>query len=147
MKRIWLKLKIWKRLFKKIGANTIISNNIIVYNPENIEIGHDCVLNEHVMLNGGTSIIIGDYVHISPFCIINTGALDYKKKMAERVHSYKPVVIASGVWLGSNAIINPGVTIGENSVIGAGAVVTADIPANSLAAGVPARVIKNIDQD
>lgn len=141
------KLKLWKRLFKRIGEHTIIANSIIVYHPENIEIGNHTIINEYALLNGGAVIKIGDYVHVSSFCVINTSGLDYHKILADRTHIYQPVIIEDGVWLGSNAIINPGVTIGKNSVIGAGAVVTADIPANSLAVGIPARVIKQINQN
>ena len=56
---------------------------------------------------------------------------------------YKPIVIKDGAHIGIGAIIMPGVTIGEGAVIGAGAVVTKDIPAYSIAVGVPARVIKD----
>ena len=56
----------------------------------------------------------------------------------------KPVIIKDGVWIGMNCIILKGVTIGENSIIGAGSVVTHDIPANVIAAGVPARKIKDL---
>ena len=49
------------------------------------------------------------------------------------------------MWLGGSVVVCPGVTIGENSIIGAGTVVTRDIPANSIAVGNPARVIKNLD--
>ena len=56
---------------------------------------------------------------------------------------FKPIVIKDGAHIGIGAIIMPGVTIGEGAVIGAGAVVTHDIPAYSVAVGVPARVIKN----
>lgn len=58
-----------------------------------------------------------------------------------------PVNIGNDVWIGANVVILPGVTIGNNVVIGAGAVVTKDIPDNSLAVGVPARVIKSIEND
>lgn len=54
----------------------------------------------------------------------------------------KPVIIGNNVEIGSNAVVLPGVTIGDNSTIGAGAVVINDIPANSVAVGVPAKVIK-----
>lgn len=53
----------------------------------------------------------------------------------------KPVIIGNNVEIGSNAVILPGATIGDNSTIGAGAVVLADIPANSIVAGVPAKLI------
>ena len=55
-----------------------------------------------------------------------------------------PIVLGKNVWVGSNATILQGVTIGDNSVIGAGAVVTGDIPANTVAVGVPAKVVRDI---
>lgn len=55
-----------------------------------------------------------------------------------------PITIEDNVWLGGGAIILAGVTIGENSIIGAGAVVTRDIPANVVAVGNPAKVIRNL---
>ena len=55
--------------------------------------------------------------------------------------------IGNDVWLGANVTILPGVTIGDNVIVGAGAVVTKDIPDNSLALGVPARVVKEIEND
>jgi hypothetical protein len=57
------------------------------------------------------------------------------------------VVLEENVWVGDSAIVCKGVTIGKNSIIGAGAVVTSDIPANVVAAGNPARVIKSLDPD
>ncbi len=58
----------------------------------------------------------------------------------------KPIVLGDNVYLGNNVIILPGVTIGNNVVIGAGSVVAKDIPDNSVAVGVPAKVIKSIDE-
>ena len=58
-----------------------------------------------------------------------------------------PVTIGHDCWIGANVVICPGVTVGENCVIGAGSVVTRDIPANSFAAGNPARVIRTITDD
>ena len=58
-----------------------------------------------------------------------------------------PITIKDGCWICSGAIICGGVTIGENSVVAAGAVVTRDVPSNSLIAGVPAKVIRKIDED
>ena len=55
-----------------------------------------------------------------------------------------PVKLGRRVWVGSHATILPGVTVGDNAVIAAGAVVTKDVPANAVAAGVPAKVVKKI---
>ena len=56
-----------------------------------------------------------------------------------------PVIIKKNVWIGEGVVIMPNVTIGENSIIGANSVVTKDIPANCVVAGIPARIIKNIN--
>lgn len=144
IKKIFIKLKWWKMVFKKLGSDSFIARTVLIYCPENLEVGDNSTINEYVMLNARALLVIGDNVHISPFVIINTGGLDYKKILNERTHIEKPVIIEDGVWIGSGAIINPGVKIGKNSVIGAGAVVTSDIPENSIATGVPARANKSI---
>lgn len=145
-KKIMMKLRLWRYLFKKIGKDVFIAKSVIIYRPENIKVGNNVVINEGVLLNARASIEIGHYVHISPYVIINTGGLDYRKVMAERAHFDEPVAIEDGVWVGSGAIINPGIAIGKNSVIGAGAVVVSDIPADSVAVGVPAKVVKKINE-
>jgi maltose O-acetyltransferase len=61
--------------------------------------------------------------------------------------SGEPVKIADNVWLGSGVIVCPGVRIGEDTVVGAGAVVTRDLPTGVVAAGVPARVVRDIGGD
>lgn len=131
-------------LFGSFGKETFVYGKIYVYHPLNISIGKNASLNEGVLLNARDKIIIGDFVHISPFCLINTGGLDYNKKMGDRGHIKKEVIIEDGVWLGSGVIVNPGVKIGRNSVVGAGSVVSRDIPENSVAVGVPAKVIKTL---
>jgi acetyltransferase-like isoleucine patch superfamily enzyme len=57
----------------------------------------------------------------------------------------KSIHIGKNVWLGAGAIILPGVTVGENSIVAAGAVVTKDVPSNTIVGGVPAKFIKKID--
>ena len=64
----------------------------------------------------------------------------------EQADYFGPISIGNNVFIGNNVIILPGVTVGDNVVIGAGAVVTKNIPSNSVCAGVPARVIKTIDE-
>ena len=58
----------------------------------------------------------------------------------------EPITIGDNVWLGGGAIVLPGVTIGDNTVVGAGAVVTRDLPADVVAVGNPARVVRRLDE-
>lgn len=57
----------------------------------------------------------------------------------------QPVTLEDGVWVGARVIILPGVTIGQGAIIGAGSVVTRDVPARTIAAGNPARIIRTLD--
>lgn len=61
------------------------------------------------------------------------------------VHHIAPIVIGRDVWIGSGAILLPGVHVGDGAVVAAGAVVRADVPARTIVAGVPARIIKKVD--
>lgn len=90
-------------------------------------------------------ITIGSDVQIGPNVqlLTPTHPLDPERRRA-KLEAAEPIVIEDNVWLGGGAIVLPGVTIGENSVIGAGAVVTKDVPANVVAVGNPARVIRSL---
>ncbi len=90
-------------------------------------------------------IRIGDDVLIGPNVqlLTPTHPIDLEPRRA-KWEAALPITIGDNVWIGGMAVICPGVTIGENSVIGAGAVVTKDIPANVVAAGNPARVIRSV---
>lgn len=94
------------------------------------------------------SITIGSYVNIGANCIIMDGDIhniDWQLRRKDRntsiPYKHKPIIIEDDVWLGANTIVLKGVTIGARSIIGAGSVVTKDIPADSIAAGSPCRVV------
>ncbi|MDY2640477.1 MAG: DapH/DapD/GlmU-related protein, partial [Ligilactobacillus salivarius] len=89
---------------------------------------------------------IGNNVNIAPKVgIYTTIYLDDPKLRKQHYLSAAPIIIEDGVWIGGHAVIGAGVTVGKNSIIGAGSVVTGDIPANSVAVGNPARVIRKIN--
>lgn len=101
---------------------------------------------DYTMIDVHSKLEIGENTLIAPFCYIT----DYDHVTKDRdkpikVQGYKSAVIEIGknVWIGAKTVILKGVTIGNNSVVGAGSVVTRDVPANSVAVGSPARVIKN----
>jgi acetyltransferase-like isoleucine patch superfamily enzyme len=92
-------------------------------------------------------ITIGSNVHITDgvkFITHDGGTLLYRKKIPD-LEITKPIIVGDNVYIGNNVIILPGVVVGNNVVIGAGAVVTKSIPDNSVAVGVPARIIKTAD--
>lgn len=110
---------------------------------KNITVGEGVFINAccHFQDHGGIKIGDGSQIgHNVVFATLNHFIEAEKRKMTYSA----PIVLGKNVWVGSNATILQGVTIGDNSVIGAGAVVAQDIPANAVAVGVPARVIKRI---
>lgn len=141
---VFLRYSYWKLFIGEIGTNVRFYGKIKFIKPYNISIGDDCTFNEGVILNATTEIFIGNNVSISSGVTILTAGLLYEQY--PKKHFFREVIIKNGVWIGSNATILPGVTIGSNSVIGAGAVVTKDIPSNSVAVGVPAKVIKTLER-
>jgi maltose O-acetyltransferase len=91
------------------------------------------------------TITIGDDVQIGPNVQLLTPTHPIEAEpRRNKLEGAQPITIGDNVWLGAGAIILPGVTIGENTVVGAGAVVTKNLPANVVAVGNPARVIRTL---
>jgi maltose O-acetyltransferase len=90
-------------------------------------------------------ITIGEDVQIGPGVqlLTPTHPLEAEPRR-KKYEAAKPITIGNNVWLGGGVIVCPGVTIGDNTVVGAGAVVTKDLPANVLAVGNPARVVRQL---
>jgi acetyltransferase-like isoleucine patch superfamily enzyme len=113
-----------------VGARTIFGHHCTIGAKESVRIGPDCLIAEMV------SVRDSDHAMASR-------DLPYR----EQGHVTAPVVLGRNVWLGSKVVVARGVHIGDNAVVGAGAVVTRDIPANALAVGVPARVVRQLDRE
>lgn len=96
----------------------------------------------------GANITLGDHVFVGPSTGFYTThhPLDYTRRN-RGLEKASPIKVGNNVWIGANVNIMPGISIGDGCVIASGSVVTRDIPANSLAAGVPCRVIRTIDQE
>ena len=138
----------------RVGQNSIIMHGAIlhVYNFRNlpsagIVIGRDSLVGEYSVIRGQGGVTIGDRVYTSPFTqilAVNHVFNDPTRSFTEQGITAQGIVIEDDVWIGAGAIITDGVRIGKGSVIAAGAVVTRDVPAHTLAAGIPARPIKDI---
>ncbi|MGZ8537628.1 MAG: DapH/DapD/GlmU-related protein [Flavisolibacter sp.] len=104
---------------------------------KNVFINHACSFLDMGGITIEDDVLIGPKVNL----ITENHPLDPSDRQALML---KPIIIKRNAWIGAAAIILPGVTIGENAVVAAGAVVTTDVPSNSVVAGVPAKHIKNI---
>ena len=113
---------------------------------KNIHVGKFVFFNAGCTMQDQGGVYIGDGVLLGHHTTIVT--LNHGIHPNERHNLHPaPVVIGNNVWIGSNATILPGVTIGDNAVVAAGAVVTKDVPTNTVVAGVPAKIVKKIDVD
>lgn len=118
----------------KIGKNVFANFNFTVQDDGEVTIGDNC--------NFGPNVTIVTPIH--PMVASERRAIRTAGGEDKLMCYAKPVHIGKDCWFGASVTVCPGVTIGDNCVIGAGAVVTRDIPANSFAAGVPCRVIREI---
>ena len=111
-----------------------------------LKIGKYCLITPGVRIIAAESIEIGDACMFAHGAYISDADWHGIYDRSEPVGKTKPIILKDNVWIGDRAIVCKGVTIGENSIVGAGAVVTKNIPANVVAAGNPAKVVKNLDQ-
>ena len=110
---------------------------------KNITIGNDVFINADCKFQDQGGITIDDGALIGHSVVLATLNHDMDPEKRQQLHP-APIHIGKRVWIGANATVTAGVTIGDNSVVAAGAVVTKDVPANVVVAGVPARIIKEI---
>jgi maltose O-acetyltransferase len=108
-----------------IGARTFVNFGLVALDVAPIAIGDDCQVGPNVQL-------LTAYHPTEP------------EPRRAKLEAAAPITIGDNVWLGGGAIVLPGVTIGDNSVVGAGAVVTEDVPADVVAVGNPARVVRSL---
>lgn len=137
--------KLIKELFgENLGENAIINAPIFVNLASNVKIGKNVVLMNGFQCMSAGGLVIEDDTKISLNCTIATNNHDFYDRP---VITCKPVHIKKNAWIGVNVTILPGVTIGENAIIGAGSVVTKDVPDNTLVAGNPAKILKQLDAE
>ncbi|MEG1113292.1 MAG: acyltransferase [Hafnia sp.] len=136
-----------------IGNNTRIWQYSVIF--ENAKLGENCNICAHTLIE--SDVIIGnnvtvksgvyiwdgtrieDNVFLGPNATLTNDPMPRSKKYPEK---FSGITLKKGCSIGANATILPGITIGENAMVGAGAVVTKDVPANTVVAGNPAKIIR-----
>lgn len=111
-----------------VGARTFVNSGLTALDVATITIGEDCQIGPNVQL-------------LTP-----THPVDPQPRR-DKLEAAQPVTLGDNVWLGGGVIVCPGVTIGDNTVVGAGSVVVRDLPADVVAVGNPARVVRHIGPD
>lgn len=144
MKRVAL----LKELLGKTGNDVWMEQPIYFDYGSNTEVGENFFANTNCVILDVAKVKIGKNVMFAPNVSIYTAGHPIHPDNRNSAWEYGiSVTIGDNVWVGGNVVINPGVHIGDNVVIGSGSVVTKDIPSNTVAAGNPARVIKEITEE
>ncbi|MBK9049930.1 MAG: acyltransferase [Chloroflexi bacterium] len=140
----------------ELGDETIVMHGAVlhVYNFRNlpragIKVGKNSLIGEYSIIRGQGGVTIGDRVYTSPFTqiiAVNHIFDDPDRPFVDQGITAEGIVIEDDVWLGAGAVITDGVRVGQGSVVAAGAVVTKDVPPHTVVAGVPAKVIKQIEK-
>ncbi|MBL7858473.1 MAG: hypothetical protein JNM57_12350 [Cyclobacteriaceae bacterium] len=135
------------------SSMVVIENNIridrgvrlLAANAAVIEIKSGARIGLYSVINGGDSIRIGHKALISGFVYLQTSMHGYKSKeqaVQDQGYDHAPVVLENDTWLGTHVVVLPGVTIEKGAVVGSNAVVTKNVPAYQIVAGVPAKIVK-----
>ena len=138
-------------LFARLTGQPV-DESFSLFPPFYTDCGKNIHIGKHVFINMGCKfqdqggIFIGDGVLIGHNVVLAT--LNHAMQPERRSDMLPaPIHIGKRVWIGSNATVLPGVTIGDGAVVAAGAVVTRDVPANTVVGGVPAKVIRHIHEE
>ena len=146
---------ILRELLPDLGPGAFLQGPIFFHYGVHTHIGKNLFANFNFTVQDDTEVFIGDNCNFGPNVTIVTPLHpllpDERRALATsqgdmRLCWAKPVRIGNDCWFGAGVTVCPGVTIGDGCVIGAGSVVTRDIPARSLAAGVPCRVLRPITE-
>lgn len=147
---------ILSEIIGEFGEGGFIQGPVAFHYGKHTKIGKNFFGNFNLTIQDDAEVVIGDDCNFGPNTTIVTPIHpmlpNERREMltadGEKKHLCyaKPVHIGNDCWLGASVTVCPGVTIGDNCVIGAGSVVTRDIPAGSFAAGVPCKVIREINE-
>ena len=139
------RLALLRELLGSLGEGTEIRPPLYCDYGYQTHVGARTFINVGVVLLDVAPIRIGDDVQVGPNVqfLTPTHPLEPETRRA-KWEAAQPITVADNVWLGGGVIVCPGVSIGENTVVGAGAVVVKDLPANVVAVGNPARVVRSL---
>lgn len=135
----------YQLLGAKIGKNTVICRRVDIIFPKGLNLSENVAIGWFVDLDARGGINVGHDTNISSHTKFITGSHDIDDP--EFTASFKAINIGHHCWIGTGAIVLQGVSIGDGAVVAAGAVVTKDVPSNTIVGGIPAKVIRQRNPD
>lgn len=138
-------IELERKLFGKTGRYFYVNPPLYVDYGRHIEIGENFYANMDCVFLDVNKIVFGKDVMVGPRAGFYTAG--HPIDAAVRITGLEfglPIIVEDNVWIGANATILPGITVGKNAIVAAGAVVTKNVPENTIVAGNPARVIREI---
>lgn len=137
-----------KEILKEAKGTFFIEQPFMCDYGSNIRIGDNFYSNHNLIILDSAKVTFGDNVFIGPNCGFYTAEHPLEAEQRNTgVEFAKPITVGNNVWIGGGVSVLAGVNIGNNVVIGAGSVVTKDVPDNVVIGGVPAKVIKKLDNN
>lgn len=141
------RVKRFSKKFSTCGKGFYVKFPVCLEGQEHITVGDNVGIAAFVHMWGHGGISIGNYCLIASHVSINSVTHNPDADLYRESVVEKEVIIGNNVWIGAHAVILPGVVIGNNAVIGASSVVNRNVPANTVVAGVPAKVIRHLKKD
>jgi acetyltransferase-like isoleucine patch superfamily enzyme len=134
-----------RRLAAACGDNVAVHPGVYLSDLDGLSLGSNIKIGEMCFIGAAGGVVIESDVSVAHGSTILTEEHDYRQEgpLRDTPLMFAPVTIRRGVWIGAGVKVTAGVEIGEGAAVGAGAVVTHDIPAGTVAAGVPARVLRS----
>jgi maltose O-acetyltransferase len=136
--------RILRRAGIEMGTGAIVEAGVFFFGA-NVTLGDYCVVNHDAYFDSKDQITIGPRVAVAMGTMFFTSNHEMGDAF-KRWGKYKtaPIEVGAGVWLGARVLVMPGVTIGDSSIVAAGSVVTKDLDANAVYAGVPAKKLRDL---
>lgn len=139
-----------KNLAKKVGDNVAIQQNVFLFNPQNIEIGNNVSIHPMCYIEGAGNIKIGNNVsiaHATTLISTNHTWENFDLPIKYNKETFGEIILEDDIWIGCGVRILSGVHLKSRSVVAAGAVVNKSFNSNSLIGGIPAKLIKRINEN
>lgn len=140
------KENIIRELFGSVGEGFSIEHNFHCDLGYNIHVGNNFYAGYNCTILDMAEVRIGDDCMIAPNVGIYTAGHSVEPKDRNKSGYGIPITIGNNVWIGGSCVILPGINIGDNSIVAAGSVVTKDVPANTIVAGNPAKILRQITE-